>query len=74
MNPIETSLIVFACTVAAIVFGGLLRHWLPDQHLSDQSRDTIKLATGLVASMGCAHPRTPGLVVEEFFPTTNPPS
>ena len=51
MSPIAKSSIVLAFTFCAAVCGALLRSVLPDHHLSDQSKDVIKLATGLVGSM-----------------------
>ncbi len=51
MGPIAKSGIVLVFTFAAALCGGLLRSVLPDHHLSDESKDAIKLATGLVGSM-----------------------
>jgi hypothetical protein len=46
-----TALIVFGCLVAAVLFGRILRRLLPEEHLSSDSRDTVKLAMGLIATM-----------------------
>ena len=51
MNPLATSAIVLAFLVAGASFGFLLRAVLPPHHLSEQSKDTIKLAVGLVGTM-----------------------
>src|SRR3954447_5992440 len=51
MNTTLTALIVFGCLVGAILFGRSLRRLLPEDHLTADSRDTIKLAMGLVATM-----------------------
>jgi hypothetical protein len=51
MNPLATSAIVLAFLVAGASFGFLLRAVLPPHHLSEQSKDTIKLAVGLVVTM-----------------------
>src|SRR5215471_16949280 len=51
MNSTVTALIVFACLVAAVLLGRALRRLLPEDHLSADSKDTIKLAMGLVATM-----------------------
>ncbi len=51
MNPVATSIIVFACLVAGTSSGLLLRTVLPPQHLSEQSKDTIKLTAGLIGTM-----------------------
>src|SRR5262245_41764996 len=51
MNTTLTALIVFACLVAAVFAGRGLRRLLPEEHLAADSRDAIKLAMGLVATM-----------------------
>jgi hypothetical protein len=51
MNTTLTALIVFGCLVAAVLVGRTLRSVLPEQHLSTESKDAMKLAIGLVATM-----------------------
>src|SRR5213596_703194 len=51
MNTTLTALIVFGCLVGAVLLGRALRRLLPEDHLSADSRDAIKLAMGLVATM-----------------------
>jgi len=51
MNTTRAALIVFGCLVAAVLLGRGLRRMLPQEHLSADSRDVIKLAIGLVATM-----------------------
>jgi hypothetical protein len=51
MNTAFTALIVFACLIAAVLLGRGLRRVVPQEHLSADSRDVIKLAIGLVATM-----------------------
>ena len=51
MNATFTALIVFGCLVGAVLLGKALRRLLPEDHLTADSRDTIKLAMGLVATM-----------------------
>src|SRR5206468_2205550 len=51
MNTTFTALIVFACLVAAVLIGRTLRRLLPEDHLSTESKDAVKLAMGLVATM-----------------------
>lgn len=51
MNPTLTALIVFACLIAAVLLGRTLRGLLPEGHLSTESKDAVKLAMGLVATM-----------------------
>jgi len=45
------SLIAFVFIFGGVIVGMLLRRTLPDHHLHDDSRDVIKLATGLVGTM-----------------------
>jgi hypothetical protein len=51
MNTTLTALIVFACLIAAVLVGIAIRRLLPEDHLAPDSRDVIKLAMGLVATM-----------------------
>ena len=51
MNTTLKALIVFSCLVGAVLLGRGLRRMLPQEHLSSDSRDVIKLAIGLVATM-----------------------
>src|SRR5215471_12460850 len=51
MNTTLTSLIVFGCLIAAVLVGRAIRTVLPDEHVTSDSRDAIKLAMGLVATM-----------------------
>lgn len=51
MSTALTGLIVFACLFGAAVFGMRLRSWLPDHHLGTDTKDTVKMGMGLVATM-----------------------
>ena len=51
MNTTLTAVIVFGSLVGAVLLGRTLRRLLPEDHLTADSRDTIKLAMGLVATM-----------------------
>src|SRR5438093_2133410 len=51
MNATFTALIVLACLIAAVSVGRTLRGLLPQDHLSTESKDAVKLAMGLVATM-----------------------
>jgi hypothetical protein len=51
MNSIAVSAIVFACVFGGAMFGMLLRALLPQEHLSGDSKDVVKLGMGLVATM-----------------------
>lgn len=51
MNSITTSLIVFGCISVGILVGFFLGRVLPKHHLSSESKDAIKMAWGIVATM-----------------------
>jgi hypothetical protein len=51
VNASLTTAIVSACLLAAVWIGISLRRFLPQDHLSSNSRDTVKLALGVVATM-----------------------
>ena len=51
MSPITVSLIVLACVFGSALVGTLLHAILPQDHLSPESKDIVKLGVGLVGTM-----------------------
>ena len=51
MNTEIVSLILFACVVGAVLIGKAFHRLLPEDHLSHDTRETVKLAMGLLATM-----------------------
>ena len=51
MNPTIVGIIVFACTFGGALLGMRLRTTLPEHHLDAESRDTVKVGIGLIATM-----------------------
>lgn len=51
MSPFVTAIIVFICVFASSLLGLFLRKILPEHHLSSHSKDSVLLATGLVATL-----------------------
>ena len=51
MNSLWIAAIVVACLLAGALLGTMLRAKLPEHHLSQDSMDVIKLATGLMATL-----------------------
>jgi hypothetical protein len=51
MTPLAVSGIVFAIVFASALFGLLVRRRLPEHHLSAESKDVVKLATGVLGTM-----------------------
>src|SRR5262250_1889447 len=51
MPPIAVGLIVFVCLFGAAMLGMFLRARVPVDYLSAESKDVVKLAMGLIATM-----------------------
>jgi hypothetical protein len=51
MNSIVIRLIVFVCVFGAALLGLFLRRVLPQEHLSADSKDTVRLGMGMIATM-----------------------
>ena len=51
MSSLTIGLISAGCIVSAVFFGFLLQRVLPKHHLSADSKDTVKLSAGLLATM-----------------------
>ncbi len=51
MASLFTALITLACLCAGMIFGSLTRSRLPDHHLRDDSRDVVKMASGMIATL-----------------------
>src|SRR4051794_30866437 len=51
MKPTIVGMIVFMFTLGGALAGKWLRTVLPKDHLNDESRDTVKVGIGLVATM-----------------------
>jgi hypothetical protein len=51
VSPISVSLIVFGCIFGGILLGMVLRMLLPEHHVSEDSRDVVKMGAGMVATL-----------------------
>jgi len=51
MSASAITVLVFLCVFGSARLGRLLRRLLPDHHLSQDSKDVVKLATGLIAAL-----------------------
>jgi hypothetical protein len=51
MSPLGISCIVLACVFGSALLGLYLQAMQPDHHLSAESKDAVKLATGIIATM-----------------------
>src|SRR5436189_3134556 len=51
MNTEIISLVIFGCVVGAVLMGRALSRRLPKDHLSTDTKETVKLSMGLLATM-----------------------
>lgn len=51
MDPVQIATVVFSFTFGGALLGLWLRTKLPDQHMTDSTKDTVKLGIGMVATM-----------------------
>jgi hypothetical protein len=51
MSNLIIASIVFACCLAAGLIGLMLHRVVPEHHLDDESKDTVKLVMGLIATL-----------------------
>jgi fluoride ion exporter CrcB/FEX len=51
MNPIATSMIVFACVFGGALVGMLLHSVLPQNHVSAETKGAVNLGTGIIGTM-----------------------
>ena len=51
LSAVEIALLALGLILSSVASGVFLRHKLPEKHLSGNSKDVIKLATALVATM-----------------------
>ena len=51
MSAFALSSLIFVLTLGGILLGTLLRHALPEHHLSEDSQDVVRLGVGLIATI-----------------------
>ncbi len=51
MSPVIIASVSFACIFGGTLFGMFLRTILPGHHVSDESKDAVKLGIGVIATM-----------------------
>jgi Protein of unknown function (DUF4239) len=51
VSPILMSVIVFACVLGGMFLGIFLRNRLPEHHLSGDTKDVVRLGTGLIGTI-----------------------
>src|SRR5436309_343961 len=51
MNPLISSVVIFALMLGGIYLGTLLRRTLPRHHLNEHAKDVVRLGVGLIATI-----------------------
>jgi len=51
LSAVIVGLIAFGLILASIAVGLTMRHWVPEAHISGDSKDVIRLATALIGTM-----------------------
>jgi hypothetical protein len=51
VSPVLVSVIVFACVLCGTFIGIFLRNRLPENHLSEPTKDVVRLGTGLIGTI-----------------------
>jgi hypothetical protein len=51
MSPLVISLLAFALALAGILVGSVSQRWLPERHLSSDSKEVVKLSMGVLATL-----------------------
>jgi hypothetical protein len=51
LSAAPVAILIFVCLFAAALLGSLLRMVLPEHHLSSETKDSVKVTMGLVATM-----------------------
>jgi hypothetical protein len=51
MSPLAISIVAFGCIFGGMLIGMFLRMVLPEHHLSDESKDAVKLGIGMIATL-----------------------
>ena len=51
MNPMLVALVAFVLAAVGILLGRLTQRWVPEGHLSSDSKEVIKLSMGVVATL-----------------------
>jgi len=64
MNAPEVALIVLACVCASAMFGLWLQSKLPKHHLATETKEIVRLVTGLIATISA-------LVLSLLIPSAN---
>ena len=51
MSAVDVALVAFASILVSTAIGLMMRYWLPEEHISGDSKEVIRLATALIGTM-----------------------
>jgi hypothetical protein len=51
LSAVDVALVAFASILASIAIGLMMRYWLPEEHITGDSKEVIRLATALIGTM-----------------------
>jgi hypothetical protein len=51
LSAVDVALVAFASILVSIAIGLLMRFWLPEEHITGDSKEVIRLATALIGTM-----------------------
>jgi hypothetical protein len=51
LSAVDVALIAFGIILVSITVGLMMRYWLPEEHISGDSKEVIRLATALIGTM-----------------------
>ena len=51
LSAVDVALVAFASILVSTAIGLMMRYWLPEEHISGDSKEVIRLATALIGTM-----------------------
>jgi hypothetical protein len=51
LSAVDVALVAFASILVSIALGLMMRYWLPEEHITGDSKEVIRLATALIGTM-----------------------
>jgi|SRR6266851_4203252 hypothetical protein len=51
LSAVDIALVAFGLILASVAIGLMMRYWLPEEHISGDSKEVIRLATALIGTM-----------------------
>jgi hypothetical protein len=51
LSAVDVALVAFGSILVSIAIGLMMRYWLPEEHITGDSKEVIRLATALIGTM-----------------------